>query len=71
MLETLFTKKEAAAYMKVSQRTVDRLIRELDLVVYKVGRSIRIPESSMKKMMVHEGLTSEERNRIIHDVYGE
>jgi len=51
MMETLFTKKEAAAYLKVSERTVDREIGRLGLKVYKVGRSVRIPESSLKRML--------------------
>lgn len=51
MMEQLFTKKEAAAYLKVSERTVDREISRLRLKVYKVGRSVRIPESSLKQML--------------------
>ena len=51
MMEQLFTKKEAAAYLKVSERTVDREIDRLRLKVYKVGRSVRIPESSLKQML--------------------
>ena len=51
MMEPLFTKKEAAAYLKVSERTVDREIDRLGLKVYKVGRSVRIPESSLKQML--------------------
>jgi excisionase family DNA binding protein len=69
-VEALFTKKEAAAYLKVSERTVDRLIQEMNLLVYKVGHQIRIPESALRKMMVREGMTTKERNRLVHDLTG-
>lgn len=70
-METLFTKKEVAAYLKVSERTVDRLIQEMSLLVYKVGHQIRIPESTLMQLMVREGLTSGEQNRLVHDLYGD
>ena len=46
-MEKLFTKRQAAEYFQVSQRTVDRLIDELNIPVYKIGRQVRIPESSI------------------------
>jgi excisionase family DNA binding protein len=58
-METLFTKKEVAAYLKVSERTVDREIDRLGLKVYNVGRSVRIPESSLKLMLGDGGMTRE------------
>lgn len=70
-METLFTKKEVAEYLKVSERTVDRLIQEMGLLVYKVGHQIRIPESTLMQLMVREGLTSGEQNRLVHDLYGD
>ncbi len=69
MMETLFTKKEAAAYLKVSERTVDRLIQELGLRIYKVGRAIRIPESSILQMLNREGLTMAELNKSVSQLY--
>ena len=51
MMEPLFTKKEAAAYLKVSERTVDREIARLGLTIHRVGRAVRIPESSLQKML--------------------
>ncbi len=68
-METLFTKKEVAAYLKVSERTVDRLIQELGLRIYKVGRAIRIPESSIMQMLDREGLTMTELNKSVSQLY--
>jgi len=47
MKEKLFTKRQAAEYFQVSQQTIDRLIIRLDIPVFKVGRQVRIPESSI------------------------
>jgi len=69
MLEPLFTKKEAAAYLKVSERTVDREIARLGLKVHKVGRSVRIPESSLKQMLGDGGMDSVERGKVIRGLY--
>lgn len=69
MMEPLFTKKEAAAYLKVSERTVDREIDRLALKVYKVGRSVRIPESSLKQMLGEGGMSGEEREKMIKELY--
>ena len=70
-LEPLFTKKEIATYLKVSQRTVDRLIRNLGLKVFNVGRGIRIPESSVRKMLGDGGMTGEEVDQIVDQLYRE
>ena len=69
MMEPLLTKKEAAAYLKVSVRTVDRLIQEHGLRIYKVGRAIRIPESSIMQMLDREGLTMTELNGSVSQLY--
>jgi excisionase family DNA binding protein len=68
-METLFTKKEVAAYLKVSERTVDREIDRLRLEVYKVGRSVRIPESSLKQMLGGGGLSDATRGKTIRELY--
>ena len=47
MMEPLFTKKEAAAYLKVSERTVDREIGRLGLIVFEIGRVARTPALSL------------------------
>ena len=69
MMEPLFTKKEAAAYLKVSERTVDRAIIRLGLKVYKVGRAVRIPESSLKKMLGDGGMAGVSREKTIRELY--
>jgi len=46
-MEKFFTKRQAAEYFQVSQRTIDRLINRLNIPVYKIGRQVRIPESSI------------------------
>ena len=57
-LERLYTKQEVACYLKISVRTVDREIARLGLQVYKVGRSVRIPESTLIMMMQDPNETS-------------
>ena len=69
MMEPLFTKKEAAAYLKVSERTVDREIDRLGLNVYKVGRSVRIPESSLMQMLGDAVMGGEKNKIMIKELY--
>ena len=71
MMEQLFTKKEAAAYLKVSERTVDREINKRGLKVYKVGRSVRIPESSLMQMLGDGGMARVSREKTIRELYGD
>lgn len=70
-MEELFTKKEAAAYLKVSIRTVDRLIDRLDIPVFQVGRQIRIPKSSINLLMKRISTTGKKREDVINIIYGE
>jgi excisionase family DNA binding protein len=67
-VEKLFTKRQAAEYFQVSQRTIDRLITKLDIPVFKIGRQVRIPESSIELMMQKVHMTVEERNHLINDM---
>jgi excisionase family DNA binding protein len=67
-MERLFTKRETTEYFQVSLRTIDRLIDELNIPVYKIGRQVRIPESSLKLMMQKVHMTVEERNHLINDM---
>ena len=50
-MEKLFTKKQLAEMLQISIRTVDRRIESLKLPVFKVGRLVRIPESSFQLMI--------------------
>ena len=66
-MEQLFTKKEAARYLKVSVRTVTRMVSDLEVPIYKVGHQVRIPASSINKLL--KGPSSEENlNKIIYNL---
>ena len=68
IMEHLFTKKEAARYLKVSVRTVTRMVSDLEVPIYKVGHQVRIPASSINKLL--KGPSSEENlNKIINNLY--
>ena len=68
IMEQLFTKKEAARYLKVSVRTVTRMVSDLEVPIYKVGHQVRIPASSINKLL--KGPSSEENlNKIIYNLY--
>ena len=69
-MEPLYTKKEAAEYLKVSKRTVDRLIVQLKIPVFTVGRQVRIPESTIKLMLKRNSMTDKERQDVINELYG-
>jgi len=67
-MEKLFTNREAARYLKVSVRTVTRMVSNLEVPVYKVGHQIRIPASSIKKM-IGGPLTSDKIDGTINNMY--
>ena len=67
-MEKFFTKRQAAEYFQVSQRTIDRLINRLNIPVFKIGRQVRIPESSIELMMQKVHMTVEERHHLINDM---
>ncbi len=48
MESTLMTKQEVATYLKVSVRTVDRLLENGDLPYHKLKRFIRIQRDDVK-----------------------
>ena len=45
--EAVFTVEETATILKVSTRTVRRLIKEKTLAVVRVGRSVRVRAKSL------------------------
>tara|TARA_X000001382_G_scaffold53623_1_gene36535 strand:- start:341 stop:565 length:225 start_codon:yes stop_codon:yes gene_type:complete len=47
----LLSVKEVAKILKVSPRTVQRLIRKDDLRAYRVGRQLRIPELAITELL--------------------
>tara|TARA_R100001510_G_C7616098_1_gene178212 strand:- start:509 stop:733 length:225 start_codon:yes stop_codon:yes gene_type:complete len=47
----LLSVREVADILKVSTRTVQRLVRKQDLRAYRVGRQLRIPELAITEML--------------------
>ncbi len=52
----LYTKKQAAIALSVSERTIDRLVKKGELPVVQIGRNIRIPRQAVFDWI--EGRTS-------------
>ena len=67
IMEQLFTKKEVAGYLKVSERTISRLIADLEVQTYHIGRQVRIPVSSVNKLLKGP-MSCEEQDKIITDL---
>ena len=66
-MEKLFTKKEVARYLKVSERTVDRLRSEMEISIYRIRGQVRIPASSINKML-KGSMSGDERDKTINDI---
>jgi|TARA_B100000315_G_scaffold214281_1_gene212733 excisionase family DNA binding protein len=69
-MEKLYTKKEVASYLRVSVRTIDRLIAKMDIPIYSIGRQIRIPESSQQLLLKKNSMTQKDRQDLINKIYG-
>lgn len=54
-LPRVFTKEQVADFLQVSTRTIDRAIRIGQLYAVKIGRSWRIPETSLAKYLAEKG----------------
>ena len=52
----LLTIKEAAAYLRVSTRTVQRQIKNRDLRVVRIGRSVRIDRVELERFVGYQTL---------------
>lgn len=62
-MEQLYTYKEVAIILKVSERTIKRLLDNKNLQVILVGRSVRIAESVVEKLLVRvEPISLEAQN---------
>ena len=59
-MDKLLTRKQIADTLQISTRTVDRRIESLKLPVFKVGRLVRIPKSSLNLMITQGGSSNEE-----------
>jgi len=69
-METLYTKNEIAQYLRVSVRTVDRLVQESQLQVYRIGRQIRIPESTVQQILEGFAMSIEELDETVTGLMG-
>lgn len=67
----LLTKQQVAQKLQVSIRTVDRLICKYNVPKCKVGRQIRIPESSLQLLVEQDSMSPEEFQRTINNLYGD
>lgn len=66
-MEKVFTKKEVAGYLKVSERTITRLIADMEIRIFRIGRQVRIPASSVNKILKGP-MSTEEQDRILNDL---
>jgi len=69
-MEKLYTKNEIAQYLRVSVRTVDRLVQESQLQVYRIGRQIRIPESTVQQILEGFAMSIEELDETVTGLMG-
>ena len=51
MSEELYTREEAAKFLRVSTSTVDRLIKSGKLKARKVGRQVRMTRSDLENLL--------------------
>ncbi len=69
-METLYTKKEVAEYLKISVRSIDRILDQFNIPAFRAGRQVRIPESSLH-LMLQKGITGTENQKIVKRILGE
>jgi len=70
-MEKLYTKNEIAQYLRVSVRTVDRILKssDADYKIYRVGRQIRVPESTVRKILSGYAISIEELDNTITSLF--
>lgn len=70
-MEKLYTKNEIAQYLRVSVRTVDRILKssDADYEIYRVGRQIRVPESTVIKILSRYAISIEELDNTITSLF--
>ena len=54
-VETVYTIKEVAVYLKVDEKTVRNWIDEKKITTIKIGRLVRIRESDLQAFMASKG----------------
>lgn len=62
-LKELYTLKETAQALKVSERTIHRYIRDGKLEAHKIGQAWRIPEESLKSLYENGQTPGEKEKR--------
>jgi|TARA_A100000172_G_scaffold70748_1_gene51213 excisionase family DNA binding protein len=60
----LLSVREVAERLKVSPRTVQRLVRKKDLRAYRVGRQLRIPELAITELLRNTKFDDDEFEQI-------
>jgi excisionase family DNA binding protein len=50
--QTVLTRREAAGVLKVSTRTIDRLLDRGALRAVRIGRSVRIPKTELERFVM-------------------
>ena len=60
----LLSVREVAERLKVSPRTVQRLVRKKDLRAYRVGRQLRIPELAITELLRNTKFEDDEFEQI-------
>tara|TARA_R110002049_G_scaffold267026_1_gene443286 strand:+ start:464 stop:688 length:225 start_codon:yes stop_codon:yes gene_type:complete len=60
----LLSVREVADRLKVSPRTVQRLVRKKDLRAYRVGRQLRIPELAITELLRNTKFDDDEFEQI-------
>ena len=53
-MENLYTIKEVAEKWKVSERTIRRILIDNEIPIYRIGRQIRISESTLQLLLTLE-----------------
>ena len=67
-MERVYTVKEMAGHLQVSERTITRLLVQHAIPVLKPGRRIRIPENSAKRLMEAIKFVPEDGNDLLIDI---
>ena len=68
-MEDLYTINELAKHLKVSEKTTRRRIKELAVPIYRIGRQIRIPESSIEIVKKQDGNINGKITNKLNDIY--
>ena len=67
----MFTKREVAKMLKVSERTIDRVSKKIGVTVFRIGNHLRFPESSVVEILTIDQISSSEHDKIIKSLLGE